>query len=148
MEALDLVSRLDVPEVVLGIGTGTGLLVIAAAKLGSQKVLALDLNRLAARTARYNVLLNHMEEQVLAVQGTAENFIDFPSDLVISNIHYDVMNRLIQNREFLKGRFFILSGLLRSQALEIERMLRSYPVEIIKKWEADGVWQTYLGYAA
>ena len=148
LEALDLVSRMDVPEVVLDIGTGTGLLAIAAAKLGSRKVLALDLNRLAARTARHNVLLNHMDEQVLAVQGAAENFIDFPSDLVISNIHYDVMNRLIQNRGFLKGRFFILSGLLRSQALEIERMLRIYPVEIIKKWEADGVWRTYLGYAA
>jgi ribosomal protein L11 methyltransferase len=148
MEARDLVSRLDAPEVVLDIGTGTGLLAITAAKLGSQKVLALDFNRLAARTARRNVLLNDMEGQVLAVQGAAENFIDFPSDLVVSNIHYDVMNRLIQNRGFLKGRFFILSGLLRSQALEIERMLGNYPIEIIKKWETDGVWQTYLGYAA
>jgi ribosomal protein L11 methyltransferase len=148
IEALDLVSRLSVPETVLDIGTGTGLLAIAAVKLGCQRVLALDLNLLAARTTRRNVLLNEMEEQVLVVQGDAENFMDFPRDVVISNIHYDVMKRLIQRQGFLTGGFFILSGLLRSQAVKIEQMLNSYPVEIIKKWGADGVWQTYLGYAA
>ena len=148
LEALDLVSRMNIPEVVLDIGTGTGLLAIAAARLGSQTVLALDLNRLAAQTTRRNVILNKVEAQVLAVQGDAENFMDFPRDLVISNIHYDVMKRLIQCRGFSGGGFFILSGLLRSQAIEIEQMLKSYPVEIIKKWGADGVWQTYLGYAA
>jgi len=148
LEALDLVSRMHVPEVVLDIGTGTGLLAIAAARLGSQRVLALDLNRLAARTTRRNVILNKVETQVLVVQGDAENFMDFPRDLVISNIHYDVMKRLIQCRGFLGGGFFILSGLLRSQATEIEQVLDSYPVEIINKWGANGVWQTYLGYAA
>jgi len=148
IEALDLVSQLSVPEIVLDIGTGTGLLAIAAAKLGSRRVVALDLNHLAARTTRRNVLLNKMEEQVLVVQGDAENFMDFPRDVVISNIHYDVMKRLIQSQGFLTGGFFILSGLLRSQAVKIEQMLKSYPIEIIKKWGAGGVWKTYLGYAA
>ena len=148
LEALDLVSRMDLPKVVVDIGTGTGLLAIAAARLGCQKVLALDLNRLATLTTQRNVILNKVEAQVLVAQGDAENFMDFPRDLVISNIHYDVMKRLIQGRGFLTGGFFILSGLLRSQATEIERMLKSYPVEIIKTWEADGVWRTYLGYAA
>jgi ribosomal protein L11 methyltransferase len=148
MEALDLVSRLEVPEIVLDVGTGTGLLALAAVKLGSQRVLALDLNQLAARTTRRNVILNRMEEQVLVVQGDAENFMDFPRDLVISNIHYDVMKRLIQSRGFLTGGFFILSGLLRSQATTIEQMLKGHPVEIIKKWGTGGVWRTYLGYAA
>ena len=148
LEALDLLSRLTVPEVVLDIGTGTGLLAIAAVRLGSQRVLALDLNHLAARTTRRNVILNGMEEQVLVVQGDAENFMDFTNDLVISNIHYDVMQRLINGRGFLSGGFFILSGLFRSQAKKIEQLLKSYPVEIIKKWGKEGVWQTYLGYAA
>lgn len=148
IEAIDLVSRLASPEIVLDIGTGTGLLAIAAARLGSQRVLAMDLNHLAVRTTRRNVLLNEMEQQVLVVQGDAENFMDFPRDLVISNIHYDVMKRLIQSQGFLSGGFFILSGLLRSQAKIIEQMLNSYPVEIIMKWGAGEVWQTYLGYAA
>ena len=148
LEALDLVYRLDAPEVVLDIGSGTGLLAVAAAKLGSRRVLALDLNRLAARTTLRNVLLNRMEERVLVVQGDAENFMDFPRDLVISNIHYDVMKRLIRDRGLMGGGYFILSGLLRSQAIKIEQMLKNYPAEIIKKWGADGVWQTYLGFSA
>lgn len=148
LEALDLLYRLDPPEIVLDIGTGTGLLAIAAARLGSRRVLALDLNRLAARTTQRNVMLNRMEKQVLVVQGHAENFMDLPRDLVISNIHYDVMKHLIQSQGFIVGGYFILSGLLRSQATKIERMLNDYPLEIIKKWGNGEVWQTYLGYSA
>ena len=145
LEALDMVSRLKVPETVLDIGTGTGVLALAAVRLGSKKVLAVDLNRLAARTTRRNVVLNGMDKQVLVVQGDAENFMDFTRDLVISNIHYDVMKRLIRNPGFLSGEFFILSGLLRSQAEKIERSLGSLPVAIIKKWDTGGIWHTYLG---
>lgn len=146
LEALNLVSRLKAPRTVLDIGTGTGLLALAAARLGSQKVLAVDLNRLATRTTRHNVTLNAMEERVLVVQGNAENFMDFPRDLVISNIHYDVMQRLVENPGFLAGGFFILSGLLRSQAERIEQVLKRIPVAIVKKWSAGGIWHTYLGH--
>lgn len=148
LKALEMVSRLAAPDTVLDIGTGTGLLAIAAVRLGSRRVLAVDLNHLAAETTRRNVLLNEMEAHVLVVQGDAENFMDFTRDLVISNIHYDVMQRLIECRGFLKGGFFILSGLLRSQAVSIERILGGYPVEIIKKWGTDGIWHTFLGYVA
>ena len=146
LEALNLVSRLRAPRTVLDIGTGTGLLALAAARLGSKKVLAVDLNRLATRTTRHNVVLNAMQERVLVVQGNAENFMDFTRDLVISNIHYDVMKRLVKSPGFLSGGFFILSGLLRSQAGRIEQMLNTLPVAIVKKWGTGGIWYTYLGH--
>lgn len=146
IEALEQVSALDTPARVLDIGTGTGILAIAAIKLGGQKALAVDLNLLAADTTRRNIRLNKMEGRILAVQGDAENFMDFPRDLMISNIHYDVMKRLIQCQGFLLSRYFILSGLLRSQAARIERMLDRCPVEIIKKWGAGGIWHTFLGH--
>ena len=132
-------------SVVLDIGTGTGLLALAAVKLGGRRALAIDLNLLAVQTTQRNILLNTMEDRVLPVQGDAENFMDFPRDLMISNIHYDVMKRLINSSGFLLNKYFILSGLLRSQAGRIERTLRNYPVEIIEKWGADGIWHTYLG---
>ena len=130
---------------VLDIGTGTGLLALAADRLGAGAVVAVDLNRLAVETARRNVVANHMERTVIVAQGNAMNFMDIPSDLMVSNIHYAVMRELVAAKGFNNQKHFILSGLLRSQAREIEYQLQRQPVEILRKWERDGTWYTYYG---
>jgi ribosomal protein L11 methyltransferase len=131
--------------ITLDIGTGTGLLAIVAARLGSSKVIAVDLNHLAARTALANVHHNNLSHRILVIRGDAEKCIDLASDLMVSNIHYDVMKHLINSKGFLNNRQFILSGLLRSQAKAISDQLTRYPVRIIKRWAYDGVWHTFYG---
>jgi ribosomal protein L11 methyltransferase len=148
IEALETLFSAERPEQVLDLGTGTGLLAIVAARLGCRRALAVDLNLLAVHTAKKNIALNGLEDRVLAVQGKAENFVDLLSDLVISNIHYDVMRHLIESRGFLSKKFFILSGLLRNQATQIENRLRHYSVAIVKQWDHEGIWHTYLGKIA
>lgn len=130
---------------VLDLGTGTGLLALAAARMGACSVLAMDLNFLAARTAARNIRLNGLERQVLALCGRAEEGVDGNADLLIANIHYAVMKPLIRSRGFLEKNWFILSGLLRGEAEALARQLAEYPVEIIRGWERDGVWHTFLG---
>ena len=132
-------------ETVLDIGTGTGLLALAAARLGAKRVVAVDFNLLAAKTALHNIRLNHLDSRIVAVQGLAENFIDFPSDLVVSNIHFDVMGRLLTASAFAKSKWFVLSGLLRSQAKAVTAILEQHPTEILQTWERDGIWHTFLG---
>ena len=129
----------------LDLGTGTGLLALAAARMGCPKVLAADLTLLAARTAQRNVRLNRLSERILVAQGDAEKFMDFTSDLVVSNIHYDVMKNLIRTSGFLKKKRFILSGLMRSEAARIESTLAELPVEIIRRWDQNGIWHTFYG---
>jgi ribosomal protein L11 methyltransferase len=129
---------------VLDLGTGTGLLALAAAHLGATQVVAVDLNHLAVRTAWRNVGLNQMADRVLVVQGNAKNFMDLASDLVVSNIHYDIMRQLVEMPGFSTHRQYVLSGLLRSQAKQIENRLRRCST-IIQKWEQDGIWYTYWG---
>ena len=75
----------------------------------------------------------------------AENFIDCPADLVIANIHYDVMQRLIDSSGFLQKDKFILSGLLRSEAKAVIHKLAQFPVKILKTWTQDGIWHTLYG---
>ena len=145
LEALELVFARESPGSVLDLGTGTGLLAIAASRLGCPKTLAVDLNLLAVNTAKKNIRLNRLQDSVLAVQGRAEDFIDSPSDLVIANIHYDVMKHLIAAQGFLAKKWFILSGLLRTQARDIADRISRPPVQIIKKWEQDGIWFTFCG---
>jgi ribosomal protein L11 methyltransferase len=143
--ALEKIYARSKVETVLDIGTGTGLLALAAARLGAKRVLAVDLNLLAVKTAWRNIRLNHLDGRVFAVQGLAENFIDFASDLVVSNIHFDVMRRLLTASAFAKTKWFILSGLLRSQAKAVTAILEQQPTEILQTWERDGVWHTFLG---
>jgi ribosomal protein L11 methyltransferase len=104
-----------------------------------------DLNPLAARTAHRNVTLNGLTGRILVAQGDAEKFIDFTSDLVVSNLHYDVMKNLIRAKGFLKKKRFILSGLMRHEAARIESTLAELPVTIIHRWDQDGIWHTFYG---
>ncbi len=145
LEALEIVFCSNDVKSVIDLGTGTGLLALAAAALGCRKVLAVDFNLLAVKTARKNIRLNGFEDRLMAVHGRAEDLIFCSADLVIANIHYDVMKRLISSEEFLNKKMFIISGLLRSQAGNVLSILSQYPVKIIKKWEQEGIWHTYLG---
>jgi ribosomal protein L11 methyltransferase len=145
LEAVQLACRSRAPDRVLDLGTGTGLLAIAAAHLGCRLNLAVDLNLLAAKTAEKNVRLNGLEKQVTVVQGYAEAFIDCPADLLIANIHYGIMQKLICAKGFSAKKRFILSGLLRSEAKQIRNELERLPAKILKSWTHDGIWHTFYG---
>ena len=145
LEALELIFSREKIDSVLDLGTGTGLLALAASRLGCKNILAVDFNFLAARTALRNVRLNQLQDQIIIVQGRAEDFIDSASDLVIANIHYDVMKHLIASPGFFNNKWFVLSGLLRSQATDLLYELSQNRVRILKKWERDGIWHTFLG---
>jgi len=130
---------------VLDLGTGTGILSIGAALLGAERVLAVDNNPLAVKTATLNVKLNGLEESIEVREGLAEDTVKSPSDLLIANIHYDIILKLIKEGGFIKKKYFILSGLMRSQARNIKLELSRYPTEIIHEWDNDMVWHTILG---
>ena len=143
--ALELAFQAQPVHTALDLGTGTGILAIAASRLGCSLTLAVDMNRLAAKTAGKNIRLNRLQQSVLTVQGNADEFIHIQADLLIANIHYDVMKRLVCSSGFLEKNMFILSGLLRSEAADIENILAQLPVTILNKWVHDGIWYTYQG---
>ncbi|MCP4744580.1 MAG: methyltransferase [Desulfobacteraceae bacterium] len=145
LSALHMAIEHQAVSDVLDIGTGTGVLAIAAAALGASRVLALDLNRLATLTALANVRNNRLSHKILVVQGNAENYMDLASDLMISNIDYTITRPMVESQSFFRHKQFIISGLMRSQAREIESILNSRSIKILRKWEQDGTWFTYWG---
>lgn len=145
LEALEMAAGAMPAFSALDLGTGTGLLALAAARLGGRWVIGIDLNPLAAKTAERNVRLNRLGSRVLIAQGRAEELIACPTDLLIANIHYDVMRDLIKTKGFLAKKRFILSGLMRSEAKHIASKLHSYPLKILKHWTRDGIWHTIYG---
>lgn len=142
MEALFADERIST---MIDIGCGTGLLSLGAAALGCARVLALDYNLLAVRTTLRNVRLNSFEQVILPIQAKGQEFSDCPADLMVANIHYDVMKDLIETPGFLEKRWFILSGLLKSEAEKILASLAHKPVRILETRCSDGVWNTIVG---
>jgi ribosomal protein L11 methyltransferase len=104
-----------------------------------------DNNFLAAKTARNNVAINHLDDRVYVACGKAENSIDSKTDLIIANIHYDVMRQLIDSPGFLTKKWFILSGLLRTESRRVEAQLSYHSAVIMDKIVRDGVWHTFFG---
>jgi ribosomal protein L11 methyltransferase len=144
LEALELASRHAPLGRVLDLGTGSGLLALAAARLEAQQVLAVDLNLLAARTTLENVRRNRLQQRILTVQGRAETFIHLPCDLVLANLHYAVMRRLVDSEQLRIHRRLILSGLMRREAKEIATLLSQRSVQILETWHHEGIWFTFL----
>jgi ribosomal protein L11 methyltransferase len=145
LDAIQLACRRQSPGSVLDLGTGTGILALAAARLDCPLNLAVDLNLLAATTAARNVCLNGLAQQVAVVQGYAEDFISCPADLLIANVHYAVMEKLIQSEGFRTKKCFILSGLMRSEAKQVKLEIERSPARILKSWTHKGIWHTFYG---
>jgi ribosomal protein L11 methyltransferase len=145
LEAIDIACAGKMTKTMLDLGSGTGVLALAAAKLGCEKIIAIDYNYLATRTARLNVSLNNLNDQILVVNGKAEEHTSVATDLLVANIHYDVMKDLVRTEGFLRQKWFILSGLLRSEAEKIVTYLNTQPVLILKRWNQDEIWHTILG---
>jgi len=145
IKALELAAGDGAFSTVLDLGTGTGILALAAAMMGGRRVVAVDVNLLAVQTAARNVRLNRLEERILVIQGRAEECLHLPADLVVANIHAAVMLPLLDAPEFRGKRRAVLSGLMRSDAKEVRRRLSLQGMQIAAEWIHDGVWHTYYG---
>jgi ribosomal protein L11 methyltransferase len=146
-DCLDLICRVCACEpvhTVLDIGTGTGLLAMGAAAMGCDRVLACDFNLLAVKTTQKNIALNHWDDRILAFQARGETIVDLPCDLLVANIHYDIMQQLLDSPKFVEKPRVILSGLLRSEARDVAAALGKKQMTILEHRSPDGIWHTFL----
>jgi ribosomal protein L11 methyltransferase len=143
LKALWRIYQVDSPQDVLDIGTGTGILAIAAAKLGARKIVAIDLNELAVETARKNVLLNGVEDRVQVKWGEAEAFVRQKADLLLVNLHFQVIDALMKWEELFFKRWIVVSGLFHGQASGVLATLGKQLVSVHDRME-DNRWVTLL----
>src|SRR6202158_2070322 len=115
---LDHVLKAHSPRRVLDLGTGTGVLAIAAAKALQIKVLASDIDPLAVRVAGDNARLNGTGNRVQTIRATGFSAPQFahrgPFDLVLANILANPLRQMAQSmaRHLGTASLVILSGLL------------------------------------
>jgi ribosomal protein L11 methyltransferase len=127
---------------VLDLGTGTGILALAAASLGIERILAVDRNYLAVQTTRSNVERNGFARIIEVQDGEARIFIDKPFDLVAANLPFHVLRDLVALRGVALHRFWILSGINREQGEVLKDLLREQSHETFAEFE-DPPWVTF-----
>ncbi len=148
LKALALSFKTAAIESVLDLGTGTGILALAAARLGAKETVAIDLNPLCVKTAKKNVQNNHSESRIRVLEGRAENIDWTPFDLIIANIHYEVLEKIIQKGAGCGRRQKILfSGLMRTQCRNIKQSLKTHGFRLLGEWDHQMTWFTLLADA-
>jgi len=146
---LDSVLKAHLPRRVLDLGTGTGVLAIAAAKALRIKVLASDIDPLAVRVARENARLNGAGDLLQAVHATGFSAPEFstraPFDLVLANILANPLRQMAtpMAEHLAPSALVILSGLLPQQAQSVVAAYRARGLVLRKHLGIDG-WSSLL----
>jgi ribosomal protein L11 methyltransferase len=143
LELLRRVYDADTPRQVLDLGTGTGILALAALALGATRVIAVEYNELAVRTAAKNLRHNQRAGEVLLLQADARHFVHPAADLVLANIHLDVLLELLALPEFLQKKWYIFSGILGAQLEKFLARLAATPLAALDVRD-ENMWFTVL----
>lgn len=99
---------------VLDVGTGSGILAIAAAALGSDDVLGVDIDPVAVKIANENVERNNFRDMVKIKLGDLTKGIDYKADIVVANLMAEMVVKLTKHikKHLNRGGIYISSGIL------------------------------------
>ncbi|OFX14187.1 MAG: ribosomal protein L11 methyltransferase [Armatimonadetes bacterium RBG_16_58_9] len=125
-----LQERLRGGETVLDVGTGSGILSLAAARLGAARVVGSDVDPVAVEAARANVASEHLEGRIQILQADSPFVFDGEADIVVANIIADV---IIAMAEELRSKVKMGGKLITSGVIEKRRQ------EVIWALEAAGL---------
>jgi ribosomal protein L11 methyltransferase len=143
LQLLRQVFEAGAPRQVLDLGTGTGVLSLAALALGAQRVVAVEYNDLAVNTAARNIRHNAKEQEIFLIHGDACDFAYIPADLALANIHLDVLLKLLDLPEFFNKKWYIFSGILGTQAERFLSALDATPLKTVSILD-ENLWYTVL----
>lgn len=119
MERLEKVLRPGME--VFDVGTGSGILAIAAAKLGAETVKAVDIDATAVRVAAENIAANGLTEKINVKQGDLLQGTEGQADVIIANIIADIIIMLLEDvpGKLKNGGIFLASGIIEERQNDV-----------------------------
>lgn len=129
MEKLDLTGKSF-----LDLGSGTGILAIAALKLGAARGVCIDIEPDAVESARHNCELNGINQEIAHRCGTLDDITEKNFDFVFANIYGDILLAVCDD---LVGKVkpagtLLLSGILWEYNYEVRATYEKAGCEVIK----------------
>ena len=130
---------------VLDLGTGSGILALAAARLGATSVLALDIDPQAAAVARENVRLNGLEAVVQVAEGGLDEALRAAFDLAMANISASVIVEMASALAAVlrPGGLLIVAGFSVESADRVSSGLGRTGL-MVERALADGDWRALI----
>ena len=127
-------------ETVYDIGTGSGILAMAAAGLGAARVTGVDIDPVAVEEARRNIERNDMTGRVRVVQGNLLENLEPGVDLVVINIIAETIIKVLPGlpRFLNPGGLVIASGIIISRAHEVREAVLAAGLEYQKEIAEEG----------
>jgi ribosomal protein L11 methyltransferase len=150
LEILELIlsessrEKMDSVTSVLDVGTGSGILGIAAARLGARRVLGLDLDPEALKVAEKNLLKNGVEG-IMSVSSIPLHRLGETYDLVIANLTAQVITQMAANlsRCVSPEGWLVLSGILNEQMEEVVKCFEAHYFNEVDSWTMEE-WRAIL----
>jgi ribosomal protein L11 methyltransferase len=137
--AINTRGRVHSPELVVDLGTGSGILALAAKLRGAKRVIGIDFDPIAISTAKENARLNKIDS--VTFQTADVRHWKFPAniDVVTANLFSELLIEIVP--KLARGRWLVLSGILRNQELDVVRALKRNAIDIVElrrrgKWIA------------
>ncbi|KYD11606.1 50S ribosomal protein L11 methyltransferase [Heyndrickxia sporothermodurans] len=121
-------------DTVIDVGTGSGVLSIAAALLGASQVTALDLDEVAVQSAKLNVKLNKVQDKVTVSKNDLLNGMNGQVDVVVSNILAEVIMSFTDDvaKAVKPNGYFIASGIIQQKKDQVKDAIISSGFTIVE----------------
>ncbi len=129
-----LESVLKGGERVADVGAGSGILSIAAVRLGAREVVAVDVDERATVVARENSQRNDVDERIHIICGEGLSAVKGKYDVIVSNISTKVILSMIPDfsSHLNDGGRLILSGILEREASEVRNELENRGLMVLE----------------
>lgn len=140
-----LADRLRGGERVFDVGTGSGILAIAAAKLGASSVVAIDNDAVAVETARANIQGNAVSDRVEVREGSLLTGVDGRAAVMVANLTADLHVEFLPAaaEHLVPGGTLLLSGIVRDRVAEVEATARAAGLQIVDRVRS-GEWECLI----
>ena len=133
------------PIKVLDVGTGTGILAMAAVLLGADEALGIDIDDEAVRVANENIAKNGLEGRISIMRGNLMDGIDYEPDIIVANLMADLVVMLspAAAAQLRPGGVYITSGILDIKEDIVKKAIEDAGFDIIEVL-ADGEWRAIV----
>ena len=144
LELLERYVKKD--DEIFDIGCGSGILAIAALKLGAKRALAVDIDDKCIDASHENADLNSLEDKMDIKKGNLLDVVKGRADLIVSNIIAEIIVDEIKNlkNHMDKGGIFITSGIIKERRQMVIDALEESGFEIIDELEKNN-WVAIVG---